>query len=68
MPPAALIARSFLRSAARPGPARRGLVSGPPEHPITFGDTVVGFVSMFVSFLGPAAWVLAHLDDYKKRE
>ncbi|NXO13136.1 COX8A oxidase, partial [Oriolus oriolus] len=68
MPPAALLARSLLRSAARPGPAPRGLTSGPPQHPLSGGETTVGFVAMFVSLLGPAAWVLAHLDDYKKRE
>uniref|UniRef100_A0A8C8E7B8 COX8A oxidase n=1 Tax=Otus sunia TaxID=257818 RepID=A0A8C8E7B8_9STRI len=100
---AARLARSFLRSAVRPGPAQRGLSSGPPEQPLgpgvragkgrggwggdTRGDlggeggadpgadgavpsqeSVVGFVVMFVTCLGPAAWVLAHLEDYKKTE
>lgn len=37
MPPAALIARSLLRSAARPGPAPRGLKSGPPQSPVGLG-------------------------------
>lgn len=31
---AARLARSLLRSAARPGPAQRGIVSGPPEQPV----------------------------------
>ncbi|NWW98266.1 COX8A oxidase, partial [Caloenas nicobarica] len=68
MPLASSFARSLLRSAARPGPAQRGITSGPPEQPIRPAESVVGFVAMFVTCLGPAAWVLAHLEDYKKRE
>ncbi|NXQ51348.1 COX8A oxidase, partial [Catharus fuscescens] len=68
MPPVALIARSLLRSAARPGPAPRGLKSGPPQSPVGLGESVVGFVALFFSCLGPAAWVLGHLNDYKARE
>uniref|UniRef100_A0A663F2H1 N-alpha-acetyltransferase 40 n=1 Tax=Aquila chrysaetos chrysaetos TaxID=223781 RepID=A0A663F2H1_AQUCH len=65
---AARLARSLLRSATRPGQARRGIVSGPPEQPVGPGESVVAFVVMFASCLGPAAWVLAHLEDYKKGE
>ncbi|NWV00606.1 COX8A oxidase, partial [Upupa epops] len=68
MPLPASLTRSLLRVAARPGPARRGLMSGPPEHPIGPAETVVGFATMFVACLGPAAWILSHLEDYKKRE
>ncbi|KAF1557942.1 UNVERIFIED_CONTAM: Cytochrome c oxidase subunit 8A, mitochondrial, partial [Eudyptes pachyrhynchus] len=68
MPLAARLARSLLRSAARPGPAQRGVISGPPQQPLGFGESVVAFVAMFTACLGPAAWVLAHLEDYKKRE
>lgn len=31
-------------------------------------ESVVGFLAMFVACLGPTAWVLAHLEEYKKRE
>ncbi|NXS40875.1 COX8A oxidase, partial [Balaeniceps rex] len=68
MPLAARLARSLLRSAVRPGPAQRGLVSGPPQQPLGPGESVVGFLVMFATCLGPAAWVLAHLEEYKKRE
>lgn len=34
MPLPGRFARSLLRSAARPGPAPRGIVSGPPQHPL----------------------------------
>uniref|UniRef100_A0A672U6D0 COX8A oxidase n=1 Tax=Strigops habroptila TaxID=2489341 RepID=A0A672U6D0_STRHB len=66
MPLAASLARSLLRSAARPGPAPRGFISGPPQEPI--GATVVGLAAIFISFLAPSAWLLSHLEDYKKRE
>ncbi|NXL72283.1 COX8A oxidase, partial [Leptocoma aspasia] len=65
---AALIARSVLRSAARPGPAPRGLRSGPPKSPVSTADTVVGLVAVFASFFLPAGWVLGRLQSYKKRE
>ncbi|NWZ29669.1 COX8A oxidase, partial [Asarcornis scutulata] len=68
MPLAARLARSLLRPAARPGPAQRGLVTGPPQDPLGPAETVAGFAAMFAVCLGPAAWVLAHLEDYKKRE
>uniref|UniRef100_A0A8C6YU24 COX8A oxidase n=1 Tax=Nothoprocta perdicaria TaxID=30464 RepID=A0A8C6YU24_NOTPE len=40
----------------------RKRAAAPPQ------ETVVGFAAMFLSCLGPAAWVLGHLEDYKKRE
>ncbi|NXK88895.1 COX8A oxidase, partial [Formicarius rufipectus] len=68
MPLALLAARSVLRSVARPGPTPRGIVSGPPQNPLGPGESFIGFAAMFFACLGPAAWVMAHLDDYKKRE
>ncbi|NXF13504.1 COX8A oxidase, partial [Smithornis capensis] len=68
MPVAALVARSLLRPLARPSPAPRRLASGSSPQPLGSAESVVGFTAMFVSCLGPAAWVLAHLDEYRKRE
>ncbi|NWU73778.1 COX8A oxidase, partial [Pterocles burchelli] len=68
MPLAARLARSLLRPAARAGPTPRGLISGPPQEPLGPGESVVGLVAMAVTCLGPAAWVLSHLEDYKKGE
>ncbi|KAM9658830.1 cytochrome c oxidase subunit 8A, mitochondrial [Trichechus inunguis] len=31
-------------------------------------DYVIGLTSCFVCFLGPAGWVMAHMENYKKRE
>lgn len=31
-------------------------------------DTVLGLAAVFASFFVPAAWVLGHIQDYKKRE
>ncbi|NXJ16733.1 COX8A oxidase, partial [Odontophorus gujanensis] len=68
MPLVGRFSSALLRSAVRPGPAPRGYISGPPQHPLSTAETVVGMVAMFVSCLGPAAWVLSHLEDYKKPE
>ncbi|XP_021238880.1 cytochrome c oxidase subunit 8A, mitochondrial [Numida meleagris] len=68
MPLFGRFASSLLRPAVRPASAPRGFVSGPPQHHVGTAETVVGLLAMFVTCLGPAAWVLAHLEDYKKRE
>ncbi|NXD73737.1 COX8A oxidase, partial [Eolophus roseicapillus] len=68
MPFASRLAHSLLRSAVRPGPAPRGLLSGPPQEPLGTGESIVGLTAIFISFLAPAAWLLSHLEDYKKRE
>uniref|UniRef100_A0A8C3NYX8 Uncharacterized protein n=1 Tax=Cyanoderma ruficeps TaxID=181631 RepID=A0A8C3NYX8_9PASS len=31
-------------------------------------ESAVGLIAMFVSVLGPAAWVLGNIKNYKKRE
>ncbi|NXX23851.1 COX8A oxidase, partial [Podargus strigoides] len=68
LPLTSRLPRSLLLSASRPGPARLRISSKPPKDPVGPVETVVGFTALFVTCLGPAAWVLAHLEDYKKRE
>ncbi|NXH45389.1 COX8B oxidase, partial [Dicaeum eximium] len=61
-------ARSLLRSAARPGPAPRGLRWGPAESPVSTADTALGLLAVFASFFVPAGWVLGHIQHYRKRD
>ncbi|XP_023594064.1 cytochrome c oxidase subunit 8A, mitochondrial [Trichechus manatus latirostris] len=55
-------------------PARRVLVpraqinSKPPREQLGTMDYIIGLTSCFVCFLGPAGWVMAHMENYKKRE
>ncbi|XP_016375212.1 cytochrome c oxidase subunit 8B, mitochondrial-like [Sinocyclocheilus rhinocerous] len=39
----------------------------PAKHVLSAGEQVFVMVTMFVTILGPSGWVLAHLEDYKKR-
>ncbi|NXO05020.1 COX8A oxidase, partial [Rhinopomastus cyanomelas] len=68
MPPSASFTRFLLRVPARAGPAPRGFHSKPPQQALGLAETAVGFAALAVSCLGPAGWILAHLEDYKKRE
>ncbi|NXH22730.1 COX8A oxidase, partial [Bucco capensis] len=66
--PSSFFLRSFLRPAGRARLSRRGVISGPPQEPLGPAESVVGFLALSITCLGPAAWVLAHLEDYKKKE
>uniref|UniRef100_A0A672PSQ1 Cytochrome c oxidase subunit 8B, mitochondrial-like n=2 Tax=Sinocyclocheilus grahami TaxID=75366 RepID=A0A672PSQ1_SINGR len=39
----------------------------PAKHVLSAGEQVFVMMTMFVTILGPSGWVLAHLEDYKKR-
>ncbi|CAL1595157.1 unnamed protein product [Knipowitschia caucasica] len=40
----------------------------PAEHNISAGEQAFALTCMFVAILGPSGWILAHLEDYKKKE
>ncbi|KAJ0047285.1 hypothetical protein NL108_003198 [Boleophthalmus pectinirostris] len=40
----------------------------PAQHNISAGEQAFALTCMFAVILGPSGWVLAHLEDYKKRE
>ncbi|XP_059392225.1 cytochrome c oxidase subunit 8B, mitochondrial [Carassius carassius] len=39
----------------------------PAKHVLSAGEQVFVMVTMFVTILGPSGWVLANLEEYKKR-
>ena len=40
-------------------------VTSPPKTPLSPAMKILGFVSIFCGGLGPGAYIMAHLDDYK---
>uniref|UniRef100_A0A8C0FWP9 Uncharacterized protein n=1 Tax=Chelonoidis abingdonii TaxID=106734 RepID=A0A8C0FWP9_CHEAB len=45
---------------------RANVVSGPPEEIVTPAVTIALTV-MFAAFLIPSGWILAHMEDYKRK-
>ncbi|XP_029991990.1 cytochrome c oxidase subunit 8B [Sphaeramia orbicularis] len=42
--------------------------SKPAKHNVTAGEQAIAMTALFVAILVPSGWILAHLEDYKKRE
>ncbi|KAK7892069.1 hypothetical protein WMY93_024032 [Mugilogobius chulae] len=40
----------------------------PAQNNISAGEQAIALTVMFVTILGPSGWILAHLEDYKKKE
>uniref|UniRef100_A0A8C2WQJ5 Cytochrome c oxidase subunit 8B, mitochondrial n=1 Tax=Cyclopterus lumpus TaxID=8103 RepID=A0A8C2WQJ5_CYCLU len=64
LPAASRLWRSALRTPLVPA---ANLSSKPAKHHISVGEQAVAMTALFVAILGPSGWILAHLEDYKKR-
>ncbi|XP_044022972.1 cytochrome c oxidase subunit 8B, mitochondrial [Siniperca chuatsi] len=62
--------------ASRAAPALRGhnltqranLYTRPAKEKIGPAETAIGMSMFSLAILGPAGWILAHLEDYKKKD
>ncbi|XP_054894775.1 cytochrome c oxidase subunit 8A, mitochondrial [Poeciliopsis prolifica] len=62
--------------ASRAAPVLRGhtvtqtanIYSRPPKEKIGFVESSIALTMLSAAILGPSGWVLAHLEDYKKKD
>ncbi|XP_059208918.1 cytochrome c oxidase subunit 8A, mitochondrial-like [Centropristis striata] len=47
---------------------RASLYSNPPKGKVGPMETVIGLSMFSLAILGPSGWILAHLEEYKKKE
>ncbi|CAI5697274.1 cytochrome c oxidase subunit 8A, mitochondrial [Oreochromis niloticus] len=47
---------------------RASIYTRPPKEKIGSFETAVGLGMFSLIILGPSGWILAHLEDYKKKE
>ncbi|XP_023253210.1 cytochrome c oxidase subunit 8B, mitochondrial-like [Seriola lalandi dorsalis] len=43
------------------------LSSKPAKHNVTAGEQAIAMTVLMMTILGPSGWILAHLEDYKKK-
>ncbi|KAG9272073.1 cytochrome c oxidase subunit 8B, mitochondrial [Astyanax mexicanus] len=59
---------SLLRAPLRHSITQKAQITDKPaKHHISAGEQVFVMTVMFLTILGPSGWILAHLEDYKKR-
>uniref|UniRef100_A0A3Q3A8C0 Uncharacterized protein n=1 Tax=Kryptolebias marmoratus TaxID=37003 RepID=A0A3Q3A8C0_KRYMA len=67
MPLLPTVSRLF-RSAVRVRTAPvANVTTKPPKENITAGEQAIAMTVLFITILGPSGWILAHLEDYKKK-
>ncbi|XP_008292677.1 cytochrome c oxidase subunit 8B [Stegastes partitus] len=65
LPTVSRLLRGALRTQVLPV---ANLTSKPAKHSISAGEQAIAMTVLFVTILGPSGWVLAHLEDYKKKQ
>ncbi|XP_024138028.1 cytochrome c oxidase subunit 8B, mitochondrial [Oryzias melastigma] len=65
LPAASRLLRTALR--ARVAPVAN-ISSKPAKENISAGEQTIAMTVLFITILGPSGWILAHLEDYKKKE
>ncbi|XP_023415421.1 cytochrome c oxidase subunit 8A, mitochondrial [Loxodonta africana] len=63
-----LLLRGLTGSARRVLLPRAQIHSKPPREPLGTTDCIIALTSCFLCFLVPPAWIMTHLDSYRKRE
>ncbi|TFK02309.1 putative polypeptide N-acetylgalactosaminyltransferase 8 [Platysternon megacephalum] len=46
---------------------RANIASGAPEEIVTPVDQAIAMTVFFAAFLIPSGWILAHMEDYKRK-
>ncbi|KAL2093649.1 hypothetical protein ACEWY4_010961 [Coilia grayii] len=60
---------TFLRSAVRSQLVQKANITAKPaKHVVSVGEQAFVMGVMFVTILGPSGWILANLENYKKRD
>nr|AGV76854.1 cytochrome c oxidase subunit 8B [Sparus aurata]ATN38451.1 mitochondrial cytochrome c oxidase subunit 8B [Sparus aurata] len=62
------VSRLFRRALRTPLVPVANVASKPAKHNISGGEQAIALAVMFVTILGPSSWILAHLEDYKKKQ
>ncbi|XP_023811294.1 cytochrome c oxidase subunit 8B, mitochondrial [Oryzias latipes] len=65
LPAASRLLRTALRFRVAPV---ANVASKPAKENISGRDQTIAMTTMFITILGPSGWILAHLEDYKKKE
>ncbi|GAA6221207.1 cytochrome c oxidase subunit 8B, mitochondrial [Lates japonicus] len=65
LPVASRLFRSALRTQLVPV---ANVSAKPAKHSVTAGEQAIAITVLFAAILGPSSWILAHLEDYKKKQ
>ncbi|XP_036964364.1 cytochrome c oxidase subunit 8B, mitochondrial [Acanthopagrus latus] len=62
------VSRLFRSALRTPLVSVANVASKPAKNNISAGEQAIALTVMFMTILGPSSWILAHLEDYKKKQ